>query len=199
MLENYFEKALGFEPNLEFLLADEPEAIKISSREKEASTPQVRSKNQRIREFSKRQTRNESSGLNSGNTFDNFIIGSGNQLAHAASVAVSNKPAKAYNPLFLYGRTGLGKTHLMHAIGHGVLKNNPEAKVAYMSTEKFTNEYIDAIQHNKVTQFRKRYRKLDILLIDDIQFLSGKERIQEEFFHTFNELFEKTKTNHPYK
>lgn len=131
--------------------------------------------------------------LNPRNTFENFIIGSGNQLAHAAAIAVANAPAKAYNPLFLYGDTGLGKTHLMHAISHQMLNNKADAEIAYVSTEKFTNEYIEAIQSNTVSRFRARYRQADILLIDDIHFLSGKERIQEEFFHTFNELFEQQK------
>ncbi len=128
--------------------------------------------------------------LNPRNTFGNFIIGPSNQLAHAASVAVANAPAKAYNPLFLYGGTGLGKTHLMQAVAQHVLSMKPQTQVVYVSSEKFTNEFIRAIQENKLMQFRKRYREVDLLLIDDIQFLSGKERIQEEFFHTFNELYE---------
>ena len=131
--------------------------------------------------------------LNPRNTFENFVVGSNNQLAHAASLAVSQSPAQAYNPLFIHGATGLGKTHLMHAIGHSILQRNPDAKIAYLSTEKFTNEYIHAIQENALTKFRQRYRNVDVLLIDDIQFLSGKERIQEEFFHTFNDLFESQK------
>lgn len=132
-------------------------------------------------------------GINPKNTFENFIVGSGNQLAHAASIAVANAPARAYNPLFIYGDTGLGKTHLMHAIAHQMSRNNPQARIAYISTEKFTNKFITAIQENKLALFRRRYRKADILLIDDIHFLSGRERIQEEFFHTFNELFENQK------
>ncbi len=131
-----------------------------------------------------------SSSLNPRNTFENFVIGANNQLAHAAAVAVAQAPAQAYNPLFIHGATGLGKTHLMHAIGHSILQRNPEAKVAYLSTEKFTNEFIHAIQENALTKFRQRYRHVDILLIDDVQFLANKERIQEEFFHTFNDLFE---------
>lgn len=131
--------------------------------------------------------------LNPKNTFENFVVGLNNNLAHAASVAIANAPAKAYNPLFIYGDTGLGKTHLMHAVGHFILKNNRLAKVAYVSTEKFTNEFIRAIQENTLVKFRQRYRSVDVLLIDDIHFLSGKERIQEEFFHTFNDLFESGK------
>lgn len=131
--------------------------------------------------------------LNRRNTFENFVIGSNSQLAHAAAIAVAHAPAGAYNPLFVYGETGLGKTHLMHAVGHHILLNKPDARIAYLSSEKFTNEFISAIQENTLTHFRKRYRKVDVLLIDDVQFLSGKERIQEEFFHTFNELFEQQK------
>jgi chromosomal replication initiator protein len=135
----------------------------------------------------------ERASFNPKNTFKNFIVGPGNQLAHAASIAVANAPGASYNPLFLYGETGLGKTHLMHAVGQQVLQNKPHLKVAYISTEKFTNEFIKAIQENNLVKFRQRYRSVDVLLIDDIQFLSGKERIQEEFFHTFNDLFESQK------
>ncbi len=131
--------------------------------------------------------------LNPRNLFENFVVGSNNQLAHAASLAVAQAPAQAYNPLFIHGSTGLGKTHLMHAIGHSILQRNPDSRVAYLSTEKFTNEFIHAIQENSLTKFRQRYRNVDVLLIDDVQFLAGKERIQEEFFHTFNDLFESSK------
>ncbi len=129
-------------------------------------------------------------GINPKNTFSNFVVGAGSELAHAACVAVANAPAHAYNPLFLYGDTGLGKTHLLHAVAHHALNRNPATRIAYVSCERFTNEFIRAIQENTLTKFRSRYRSVDYLLIDDVQFLAGKERIQEEFFHTFNELFE---------
>ena len=129
-------------------------------------------------------------GINPKNTFDNFIVGAGSELAHAACVAVANAPAHAYNPLFLYGETGLGKTHLMHAVAHHALNRNPSCRITYVSCEKFTNEFIRAIQENTLTKFRSRYRSVDYLLIDDIQFLAGKERIQEEFFHTFNDIYD---------
>ena len=131
--------------------------------------------------------------LNARNTFETFVVGANNQMAHAAALAVAQAPAQADNPLVIYGNTGLGKTHLMHAIGHAILRANPDARVAYLSTEKFTNEFIQALQENSLTKFRQRYRHVDVLLIDDVQFLAGKERIQEEFFHTFNDLFESGK------
>ena len=128
--------------------------------------------------------------FNPRNTFETFVVGSNNSFAHAAAMAVAQQPGKAYNPLFLYGGTGLGKTHLLHAVGQHVVATKKTAKVSYLSSEKFTNEYIAAIQENQLVKFRKKYRQTDVLLIDDIQFLAGKERIQEEFFHTFNTLHE---------
>jgi chromosomal replication initiator protein len=131
--------------------------------------------------------------FNPKNTFDTFVVGPNNNFAHAACKAVAENPGKAYNPLFLYGGVGLGKTHLLQAIGQQVAGGKKNARVAYVSSEKFTNEYIEAIQNNRIIAFRKKYRQSEVLLIDDIQFLAGKERIQEEFFHTFNALHESHK------
>jgi chromosomal replication initiator protein len=128
--------------------------------------------------------------LNSKYTFDSFVVGSCNQFAHAASLAVAEAPGKTYNPLYLYGGVGLGKTHLMHACGHAIKQRNPHLRLCYLSSERFMNELINSIRYDKTQGFREKYRSVDVLLIDDIQFMAGKERTQEEFFHTFNTLYE---------
>lgn len=133
------------------------------------------------------------SNLNSKYTFDSFIIGNSNRMAYAAAVAISDSPGTAYNPLFIYGNSGLGKTHLMHAIGNQILKNDPTKKVLYVTSEVFTTEFIEAIANKKNNEFRNKYRKIDVLLIDDIQFISRMERTQEEFFYTFSSLYEDKK------
>ena len=153
----------------------------------------LNAKTQEISAPKKLKENNSVSNLNPKYTFDTFVVGNNNKLAHAASVAVAEAPAESYNQLFLYGGVGLGKTHLMHSIAHYILDKNKDAKVLYVTSEKFTNELIDSIKHDKNQQFRDKYRSIDVLLIDDIQFIIGKESTQEEFFHTFNTLHEAKK------
>ena len=136
---------------------------------------------------------NNHSILNPKYTFDTFVVGSSNQFAHAATLAVAEQPARSYNPLFIYGGVGLGKTHLMHAIGHFAIQQNPKIRLCYLSSEQFMNEMINSLRFDRMPQFRETYRNMDILLVDDIQFVAGKERTQEEFFHTFNSLFDSHK------
>ena len=135
----------------------------------------------------------DAGNLNSKYTFDTFVVGSSNSFAHAAAVAVAEAPAKKYNPLFIYGGVGLGKTHLSHAIGHHILRTNPESKVCYVTMDRFLDEFINSIKEENTEEFRNRYRNVDVLIIDDIQFIIKKERTQEEFFHTFNALFQANK------
>jgi chromosomal replication initiator protein len=155
-----------------------------------AATANSSAKTKAVEVTAERNHFQHESGFNPKNTFETFVVGANNNFAYAAAQAVAQAPGKSYNPLFLYGGTGLGKTHLLHAIGQHVSGGRKGARVAYLSSERFTNEYIDCLQNHQMAKFRRKYRQTEVLLIDDIQFLAGKERIQEEFFHTFNALHE---------
>ncbi len=191
LLSKAFQRFLGFPVSISLQnVTAEIETVADQSQDQDTD---VATRRERVPARMRIGQKPQEANLNRRNTFENFVIGSNSQLAHAAAIAVAHSPAGAYNPLFLYGDTGLGKTHLMHAVGHHILETKEDARVVYLSSEKFTNEFISAIQENTLTRFRQRYRSVDVLLLDDVQFLSGKERIQEEFFHTFNDLFEQQK------
>ncbi|MFH0840156.1 MAG: chromosomal replication initiator protein DnaA [Candidatus Omnitrophota bacterium] len=188
VLNSGVRKACGAEIKIEFVLGtDEPAGAEIETAKKEETKKEAKG----FWPFSKQAPAHARElGLDPKYTFDSFVIGSSNRFAHAASMAVSDSPAKAYNPLFIYGGTGLGKTHLMHAIGDRVLAKAPKTKVLYISSEDFTNQMISAIQNRSMVKFREKYRSVDILLIDDVHFIAGKDSTQEEFFHTFNTLYD---------
>lgn len=191
LIETTLESLLKKKTGVDFLVAEKP-SEKIPAPEEVSGNgsqvaPRIKPDKSHIRD------RVIQSALNPTHTFSSFVVGTSNQFAHAAALAVANNPAVAYNPLFIYGSTGLGKTHLLHAIGHQILENDPEARVRYLSAESFTIDLMESLKQNEMPSFRKRYRPLDVLLIDDIQFLVGKDKTQEEFFYTFNTLYESHK------
>ena len=189
LISQTLARIVGYSVQVEFVVGQTPD-VSLETPTGEAAqgpaspSPQVRVEPTRV------GGEGGSTYLNPRYTFSNFIVGSANRLAHAASLSVAERPGHAYNPLFLYGGVGLGKTHLMHAIGNQVIAKFPRKRVVYATSEKFTNEFITSIQQGKIDEFRARYRRIDLLLIDDIQFIADKERTQEEFFHTFNAIHE---------
>jgi chromosomal replication initiator protein len=187
LISQTLARIVGYSVQVEFVVNAAPEAAPVSTNGFTPGTPtstHVRVEPTRV------GGEGGATNLNPRYTFANFIVGSANRLAHAASLSVAERPGHAYNPLFLYGGVGLGKTHLMHAIGNQVIAKFPRKRVVYATSEKFTNEFITSIQQGKIDDFRSRYRRIDLLLIDDIQFIADKERTQEEFFHTFNAIHE---------
>ncbi len=185
-------RIVGYSVNVEFDILDpEPEQTEAAApRAPQKAPPPTRSARIRVEPGRVGGTEGGGVNLNGRYTFRTFIVGSANRLAHAASLSVAERPGEAYNPLFLYGGVGLGKTHLMHAVGNAVAQRFPRKRVVYATSEKFTNDFITSIQQGRIDDFRARYRKIDLLLIDDIQFIADKERTQEEFFHTFNAIHE---------
>jgi chromosomal replication initiator protein len=189
LISQTLARIVGYSVQVEFLISSAPDVppdaeVGETVQGPASPSPQVRVEPTRV------GGEGGTTYLNPRYTFSNFIVGSANRLAHAPSLSVAQRPGHAYNPLFLYGGVGLGKTHLMHAIGNQVIAKFPRKRVVYATSEKFTNEFITSIQQGKIDEFRARYRRIDLLLIDDIQFIADKERTQEEFFHTFNAIHE---------
>ncbi len=196
LINKTLEDVCDLNLSVKFVISDSSESVDEEEDFWEESSEQeyvIKSNQKENNSFSSEKYKNNNFWLNPKYSFETFVIGNGNRFAHAASLAVAECPSKSYNPLFIYGGVGLGKTHLMHAIGRHVLINNGFSNVVYITSEKFTNEFINAIRDNKTNDFRNKYRNIDVLLIDDIQFLAGKEQTQEEFFHTFNALHENNK------